>query len=124
MIKLGQRLPKSLFQVHVKNSRFFLSYFLKKDDWPKAYAGRRLLVLAYNIFSNSCIQSLLFPYLFPLVIRISYCHLQQSYQKVLAVVSPFMRVGSSKHATTRRELTQPKREREREREREVFYTSR
>ena len=32
MIKLGQRLPKSLSQLHVKNSRFFLSYFLKKDD--------------------------------------------------------------------------------------------
>ena len=29
-IKLGQRLPKSFFQLHVKNSRFFLSDFLKK----------------------------------------------------------------------------------------------
>ena len=29
-IKLGQRLPKSFSQLHVKNSRFFLSYFLKK----------------------------------------------------------------------------------------------
>ena len=38
-IKLGQRLPKSFSQIRVKNSRF---YFLKKDDWPKAYAGPRL----------------------------------------------------------------------------------
>ena len=44
-IKLGQRLPKSFSQLHVKNSRFFLSYFLKKDDWPKAYAGPRLPTL-------------------------------------------------------------------------------
>ena len=36
-IKLGQRLPKSIFQLHVKNSRFFLSCFMKKkNDWPKA----------------------------------------------------------------------------------------
>ena len=35
-IKLGQRLPKSFSQLHVKNPRFFRSYFLKKDDWPKA----------------------------------------------------------------------------------------
>ena len=46
-IKLGQRLPKSFSQVHVKNSRFFLSYFLKKDDWPKAYAGPMLPTLPY-----------------------------------------------------------------------------
>ena len=46
-IKLGQKLPKSFSQLHVKNSRFFLSYFLKKDDWPKAYAGRRLPTLLY-----------------------------------------------------------------------------
>ena len=46
-IKLGQRLPKSFSQLHVKNSRFFLSYFLKKDDWPKAYAGPRLPTLPY-----------------------------------------------------------------------------
>ena len=41
-IKLGQRLPKTFSELHVKNSRFFVSYFLKKDDWPKAYAGPRL----------------------------------------------------------------------------------
>ena len=35
-IKLEQRLPKSFSELHVKNSRFFLSYFLKKDDWTKA----------------------------------------------------------------------------------------
>ena len=35
-IKLGQRLPKSFSQLRVKNSKFLLSYFLKKDDWPKA----------------------------------------------------------------------------------------
>ena len=35
-IKLGQRLPKSFSQLYVKNLRFFLSYFLKKDDRPKA----------------------------------------------------------------------------------------
>ena len=46
--KLGQRLPKSFSQLDVKNSRFFLSYFLKKDDWPKAYAGPRLLTLPYS----------------------------------------------------------------------------
>ena len=46
-IKLGQRLLKSFSQLHVKNSRFFLSYFLKKDDWPKAYAGPRLPTLPY-----------------------------------------------------------------------------
>ena len=43
--KLGQRLPKSCSQLHVKNSRFFHSYFLKKDDWPEAYAGPRLATL-------------------------------------------------------------------------------
>ena len=47
-IKLGQRLPKSFFQLHLKNSRYFLSYFLKKDDWPEAYAGPRLLTLPYS----------------------------------------------------------------------------
>ena len=46
-IKLGQKLPKSFSQLHVKNSRFFLSYFLKKDDWPKTYAGPRLPTLPY-----------------------------------------------------------------------------
>ena len=48
-IKLGQRLPKSFSQLHVKNSRFFFSYFLKKDDWPKAYAGPTLTILPYFI---------------------------------------------------------------------------
>ena len=48
-IKLGQKLPKSFSQLHVKNSRFFVSYFLKKDDWPKAYAGPRLPSLPYYI---------------------------------------------------------------------------
>ena len=47
LIKLGQRLPKPFSQLHVKNSRFFLSYFLKKDDWPKAYAGPSLPTLPY-----------------------------------------------------------------------------
>ena len=46
-IKLGQRLPKSFSQLHVKNSRFFLPYFLKKDDWTKAYADPRLPTLPY-----------------------------------------------------------------------------
>ena len=45
-IKLGQRLPKSFFQLHVKNS-FFFSYFVKKDNWPKAYADPRLPTLPY-----------------------------------------------------------------------------
>ena len=44
-IKLEQRLPKSYFELHVKNSRFFPSYFLKKDDWLKSYAGPRLPTL-------------------------------------------------------------------------------
>ena len=35
-IKRGQGLQKSFSQFHVKNSRFFLSYFWKKGDWPKA----------------------------------------------------------------------------------------
>ena len=48
-IKLGQRLPKSFSQFHGKNLRCFLSYFLKKDDWTKAYAGPRLLTLPYLI---------------------------------------------------------------------------
>ena len=30
-IKLGQRLPKSFSQLHVKNSKFFLSFFKKKN---------------------------------------------------------------------------------------------
>ena len=47
-IKLKQRLPKSFSQLHVKNSRFFLSFFLKKDDWPKAYADPRLPTLPYD----------------------------------------------------------------------------
>ena len=46
-IKLGQRLLKPFSQLHVKNSRFFLLYFLKKDDWPKGYAGPRLPTLPY-----------------------------------------------------------------------------
>ena len=46
-IKLGQRLSKSFSQLHVKNSRFFLSYFSKKDDWPKAYASPKLPILSY-----------------------------------------------------------------------------
>ena len=51
-IKLGQRLPKSFSQLHVKDSGFFLSYFLKKDDWPNAYAGPRLPTLLYlGVFS-------------------------------------------------------------------------
>ena len=50
-IKLGQRLPKSFSQLHAKNSWFFLSYFLKKDDWPKAYAGPRLPTLSYFVQS-------------------------------------------------------------------------
>ena len=44
-IKLGQRLSKSFSQLHVKNARFFLSYFLQKDDWLKTYAGPRLPTL-------------------------------------------------------------------------------
>ena len=46
-IELRQRLPKSFSQLHVKNSRFFLSYFLKNDDWPKVYAGPRLTIFPY-----------------------------------------------------------------------------
>ena len=48
-IKLGQRLPKSVSQHHVKNSRFLFSYFLKKDDWPKA-ADSPLLYVEYITF--------------------------------------------------------------------------
>ena len=51
-IKLGQRLPKSFSQLHEKNSRFFLPYFLKKYDWHKAYADPRLPTLPYwNYFT-------------------------------------------------------------------------
>ena len=46
-IQFGQRLPKSFSQLYVNNSRFFLSSFLKKDDWPKAYADPRLRTLRY-----------------------------------------------------------------------------
>ena len=48
LIKLEQRLPKSFSQLHVKNSRFFLPYFLKKDDWPKPYANPGLPTLPYS----------------------------------------------------------------------------
>ena len=48
-IKLGQRLPKSFSELHVKNSRLFLSYFLEKNDWPKAYTGPRLPTLPYPV---------------------------------------------------------------------------
>ena len=51
-IKLEQRLSKSISQLRVKNSRFFLSYFLKKDNWPKVYAGPRLPILSYKHFLN------------------------------------------------------------------------
>ena len=51
-IKLDQKLPKSFSQLHVKNSTFFLSYFLKKDDWPKAYAGPRLPTLPLSNLSK------------------------------------------------------------------------
>ena len=47
-IKPGQRSPKSFSQLHVKKSRFFRSYFLKKDDWLKAYAGPRLPTFPYT----------------------------------------------------------------------------
>ena len=47
-LELWQRLLKSFFQLHVKNSKFFLSYFFEKDDWPKAYAGPRLPTLPYS----------------------------------------------------------------------------
>ena len=40
-----QRIYFCPLKLHVKNSRFFLSYFLKKDEWPKAYAGPTLLTL-------------------------------------------------------------------------------
>ena len=46
--KLGQKLLKSFVQHHVKKSRFFLSYFLKKDDWPKTYDDPRLPTLPYS----------------------------------------------------------------------------
>ena len=47
MIEIGQTLPKSFSQLNVKNSSFFLSYFFKKDDWPKVYAGPMLPTLPY-----------------------------------------------------------------------------
>ena len=46
-IKVGRRLPKLFSHLHVKKLRFFLSYFLKKDDWLEAYAGSRLPTLPY-----------------------------------------------------------------------------
>ena len=48
-IELAQRLLKSFSQHHVKNLRIFFSCFLKKDDWPKEYAGPRLPTLPYPI---------------------------------------------------------------------------
>ena len=65
-IKLGQRLPKSFSQLHVKNSRFFLSYILKKDDWPKAYAGPKLLNLPYISWGEGMVnfdQEIIFSFL-------------------------------------------------------------
>ena len=58
-IKLGQRLPKLFSQLDIKNSKFFLSYFLKKDDWPKAYARPRVPTLPYNsgFFRSTAIAS-------------------------------------------------------------------
>ena len=56
-IKLGQRLPKSFSQFHVRNSRFFLSYFVKKDERPKAYAGPRLPTLPYNEIIRTCVMA-------------------------------------------------------------------
>ena len=47
-IKLGQRLPKTFSQLCVKNSKFFLSYFLKKYGCPKAYASPSLPTLLYR----------------------------------------------------------------------------
>ena len=40
-----ERLPELFSELHVKHSKFFLSYFWKKDDWPKAYAGPNLPTL-------------------------------------------------------------------------------
>ena len=57
-IKLDRRLLKSFSELHVKNSRFFLSYFLKKDDCPKAYAGPRLPAISYALFSITLNKSL------------------------------------------------------------------
>ena len=53
-IKLGQRLPKSFSQLHVENSRFFLSKFLKKDDWPKAADSNSNITIFFheNIYSS------------------------------------------------------------------------
>ena len=59
-IKLGQTLPKSFSQLHVKKSRLFLLYILKKEDWPKVYAGPRLPALTYSADSlktqPKCVQ--------------------------------------------------------------------
>ena len=59
-IKLRQWLPKSFSQLHVKNSTFFRSYFLKKDDWPKAYADPRLPNLPYCPFNSENVTMLIF----------------------------------------------------------------
>ena len=59
-IKLRQRLLKWFSQLHVKNSRFFLSYFLKKDDWPKANADLRLPTFPYPDESREYFSSLNF----------------------------------------------------------------
>ena len=48
-IKLGQKLPQSFSQLHVKNSRFFRSYVLKKNNWPKAADFPLLKILDRNI---------------------------------------------------------------------------
>ena len=62
-IKLRQRLPKSFCQLRVKNSRLFLSYFLKRDDWPKTYTGPRLPTLPYinNSVTNAVIVKSIYP---------------------------------------------------------------
>ena len=56
-------------EIIFSTSRFFFSYFLKKDDWPKAYAGPRLPTLPYILhclrylleFKSQLISSILSP---------------------------------------------------------------
>ena len=71
LIKLGQRLPKSFSQLtYLLNLRFFLSYFLKKDDWTKAYAGPRLSTLPYVPSKKSIPCKLIFHTLFHYVLSL------------------------------------------------------
>ena len=73
-------ITKIIFSTSCRNSRFFLSYFLKKEDLPKVYAGSRLPVLPYihlPVFLHMNFMLKYWPYSFVFSYRLKFIHIQQ-----------------------------------------------